>query len=144
MDARSMMPYTPTDAGRVPKVKDFGIEGGWAVVFPVMACGAAGGLITLLWLIASAEMWWLKVIVGMSPLWLALLYVKVFVAGKPPHYRSDMWRTLKRYRPTWDNPPFRFLPFVPAFRARHVFFTRPQDAAAHPLITAARQFGERK
>lgn len=139
MDERQLLPYTPTDAGRVPKIKNFGLEGGWATVFPVVIAGACGIIITFLWVIADAHLWPVKMLVGMSPLWASVLYVKLLIAGKPPAYRHDVMKSVRRLRLDWRNPVWRWLPIVPRLSGRHVFFTRPQDAPVHPLIAAARE-----
>jgi hypothetical protein len=67
MDDRLQLPYTLTDSGRKTKLKDFGIEGGWAVALPVFMAGFVSVFITIIWLIAGTNLWPVRLVVGMSP-----------------------------------------------------------------------------
>jgi hypothetical protein len=142
MDDRLQLPYTLTDSGRKTKLKDFGIEGGWAVALPVFMAGFVSVFITIIWLIAGTNLWPVRLVVGMSPLWGALLYVKTFIIGKPPAWRQDVVASWKRYRVDFRSPLHPRLPFLPSMKVNVVTFTRPQDGAVHPLAAAARKLSE--
>lgn len=145
MDDRQALPYTPTDAGRTPKIKDFGIEGGWAVAFPVIIVGAASLFGTIMWfLTAGVSYWGLKLIVGLSPLWGIFVWIRMFVTGKPPAYRPDSWKTLRRLAFDWNEPVWPRFPIIPRVTFRASTWTDLSVAPQHPLAAARAIFGEER
>jgi len=132
------LPYTPSNTGRSARVGYLGFDGvGFNALWPLFA-GLIASIALALHLFlgdgAAAGHWPAKTAVAALPSVAGFTYLRFFVAGRPPHFKGDLWATVLGLRLDFTDPPLRRLPVVPRIVAAPGA-TGPGRAAdlRHPL-----------
>ena len=119
-DDEVLLPYSPTHTGRRAKIGFLGIEGAnFNDLWPLLA-GIAGSVALVMALFIGG--WWpdastvVRGIVAFLPLATGYGYLRCFVQGKPPHFRGDLWVTLRALRFDFSDPSPGVIPLLPVLR----------------------------
>ena len=137
-----LLPYTPSHTGRKASVGYFGLAGvSFNELWPLFA-----GLIASLALALHCFLgdgsghghWVAKTALSALPFAIGFGYLRLLVAGKPPHYKGDLWSTALELRLDFNDPPVRPLPILPRFTLDAGVAAGPARAAdlRHPMRDA--------
>ena len=139
-----ILPYTPSNTGRRSRVGYLGFEGvGFNDLWPLfvgLILTVASALKFFVGDGAAGGHWLTKTLVAVLPAAIGFGYLRFLVMGRPPHFKGDLWYSLRALRFDFEDPPFGRLPLVP----RLVFGDRgsrgPSRAASrqHPLLPLGR------
>jgi hypothetical protein len=111
------LPYSPSNTGRRAKVGYLGLDGvGFNALWPLFA-----GLVLSIWLAlrfflgdgATGSHWLAKTILALVPFACGFGYLRFLVAGRPPHFKGDLWATMLGLRLDFTDPPWPGLPVCP-------------------------------
>ena len=133
------LPYTPSHTGRGSRVGYLGLEGvGFNELWPVFAGLVASLGLALRFFVAEPQPgahWLLRTVESFLPVAAGFGYLRLLVAGRPPHFKADLWATLLGVRVDFTDPPVRGLPILPRIYIEATAAGGPQRAcdAAHPL-----------
>jgi len=134
-----VLPYTPSNTGRRARVGYLGLDGvGFNALWPLFA-----GLILSIGLAlkfflgdgASGSHWLAKTVVAALPFASGFGYLRLLVAGRPPHFRGDLWATALNLRLDFTDPPRRLPPICPRIAVDTAAAAGPGRAAdlQHPM-----------
>jgi hypothetical protein len=134
-----VLPYTPSNTGRKARVGYLGLDGvGFNALWPLFA-----GLILSIGLAlklflgdgADPSHWASRTILAALPLAAGFGYLRFLVAGRPPHFKGDLWSTALDLRLDFTDPPLRRLPICPRLVVHAVAAAGPSRAAdlRHPM-----------
>jgi len=134
------LPYTPSNTGRRARVGYLGFDGvGFNALWPLFA-----GLILSIGLALNSflgaggagSQWPAKTVVAALPFAAGFAYLRFLVAGRPPHFRGDLWATLLGLRLDFTDPPLRALPVIPRVTISAAAASGPGRAAdlRHPML----------
>jgi hypothetical protein len=137
-----VLPYTPSNTGRKARVGYLGLEGvGFNALWPLFA-----GLILSIGLAlkfflgegATGGHWVARTILAALPFAGGFGYLRFLVAGRPPHFKGDLWSTMLDIRLDFTDPPLRRLPICPRVVVYAVAASGPGRAAdlRHPMRAA--------
>jgi len=137
-----VLPYTPSNTGRRARVGYLGFEGvGFNALWPLFA-----GLILSLALAlkfflgegGAATHWLSRTVVAALPFAGGFGYLRLLVAGRPPHFKGDLWATVLNLRLDFTDPPRRGLPLLPRIVVSAAAASGPGRAAdlRHPMRAA--------
>ena len=139
-----ILPYTPSNTGRRSRVGYFGLEGvGFNDLWPLFVGLILTVALALKFFVgdgATGCRWLTKTLVALLPAAMGFGYLRFLVMGRPPHFKRDVWDSLRALRFDFEDPPLGNLPLVPRF----VFGDRgsggPSRAACrkHPLLPLGR------
>ncbi len=134
------LPYTPSNTGRRARVGYLGFDGvGFNALWPLFV-----GLILSIALALSFFMgeggaagshWLAKTALAALPFASGFGYLRFLVAGRPPHFKGDLWATALDVRLDFTDPPRRGLPVWPRFAINAAAASGPGRAAdlEHPM-----------
>jgi hypothetical protein len=133
------LPYTPSNTGRKARVGYLGLDGvGFNALWPLFA-----GLVLSIGLAlkfflgdgATGTHWLAKTIMAGLPFACGFGYLRFLVAGRPPHFRGDLWATALDLRLDFTDPPRRGLPICPRIVIHAAAAAGPGRAAdlEHPM-----------
>lgn len=79
--------------------------------------------------------WVVKTAVAVLPFAAGFAYLRLFVVGRPPHFKGDLWVTALGVRLDFTDPPLRAVPIWPRFVLYATAASGPERAAdlRHPL-----------
>ena len=112
-----VLPYTPSNTSRKSRVGYLGLVGiGFNGLWPLF-----GGLVAS---VALALHSFLgdgfgsghslgKTILSALPASVGFFYLRFLVAGRPPHFKGDLWATALGLRVDFSDPPLRLLAILP-------------------------------
>jgi hypothetical protein len=134
-----VLPYTPSNTGRRARVGYLGFDGvGFNALWPLFA-----GLILSIGLAlkfflgdgGAGSHWLARTIVAALPFAGGFGYLRLLVAGRPPHFKGDLWATVLGLRLDFTDPPRRCLPLVPRILVSAAAASGPGRAAdlPHPM-----------
>jgi hypothetical protein len=133
------LPYTPSNTGRRARVGYLGFDGvGFNALWPLFA-GLVASIALALDLFlgdgAAEGHWPSRTVVAALPFVAGFAYLRFLVAGRPPHFKGDLWATVLGLRLDLSDPPLRFLPVWPRIAVRAAAATGPERAAdlRHPM-----------
>ncbi len=134
-----ILPYTPSNTGRRSRVGYLGLEGvGFNDLWPLFVGLILTVALALKFFVgegAGGGHWLTKTVAALLPAAIGFGYLRLLVMGRPPHFKGDLWDSLRTLRFDFEDPPVGSLPLVP----RLVFDDRgsrgPSRAASrmHPL-----------
>jgi len=141
------LPYTPSNTGRKARVGYLGFDGvGFNALWPLFA-GLVGSFALALHLFlgdgAGSGGWLARTAVSALPFGAGFSYLRFLVAGRPPHYKGDLWATALALRIDFTDPPVRRIPIWPRVRIDAAAATGPGRAAdlRHPRSGAGGRGG---
>ena len=87
---------------------------------------------------AAGSHWLAKTIVALLPFAGGFAYLRFLVAGRPPHFKGDLWATVLDLRLDFTDPPLRVLPICPRIVVNAAAASGPGRAAdlRHPMRAA--------
>ncbi len=138
------LPYTPSNTGRRARVGYLGFVGvGFNELWPLFAGFILSLALALKFFLgeAAAPGHWLgKTLLAAVPFACGFGYLRFLVAGRPPHFKGDLWATALDLRLDFCDPPLRFLPIVPRLSAQAAAASGPARPAdlSHPMRSADR------
>jgi hypothetical protein len=133
------LPYTPSNTGRKARVGYLGFDGvGFNDLWPLFAGLLLSIALALKFFIGDGpdgRGWFAKTVVAALPFCAGFGYLRLLVAGKPPHFKGDLWATALDLRLDFTNPPLRAFPLWPRIVLDATAATGPGRAAdqRHPL-----------
>ena len=136
------LPYTPSNTGRRARVGYLGFDGvGFNALWPLFA-----GLVLSIGLAlklfmgdgAAGGHWLARTVAAALPFAGGFGYLRFLVAGRPPHFKGDLWATALDLRLDFTDPPLRALPLWPRILASAASASGPGRAAdlMHPMRAA--------
>ena len=134
-----LLPYTPSNTGRRARVGYLGFDGvGFNALWPLFAGLIASIALALDFFLGDGggvNHWLAKTLVAALPAAGGFGYLRFFVAGRPPHFRGDLWATVLDLRLDLTDPPRRSLPICPRIVVNAAAATGPGRAAdlRHPM-----------
>lgn len=137
------LPYTPSNTGRRARVGYLGFDGvGFNALWPLFAGLIASIALALDFFLvdgAAAGHWPAKTAAAALPFAAGFAYLRFLVAGRPPHFKGDLWATVLDMRLDLADPPLRCLPICPRIVVRAAAATGPGRAGdlRHPMEGAA-------
>src|SRR5579871_5100417 len=112
-----MLPYTPSHTGRKARVGYLGLVGiGFNGLWPLfggLVASVALALHSFLGDGSDSGHWLGKTVLSALPASAGFLYLRVLVAGRPPHFKGDLWATALGLRVDFSDPPLRLLAILP-------------------------------
>jgi hypothetical protein len=78
---------------------------------------------------AGGAHWFSRTIIALLPFAAGFGYLRVLVAGRPPHFKGDMWATALDLRLDFTVPPWRAVPIIPRIALNATAACGPQRAA---------------
>jgi len=137
-----VLPYTPSNTGRRAGVGYLGFDGvGFNALWPLFA-----GLILSIALAlklflgdgGAGAHWLARTAVAGLPFAGGFGYLRFLVAGRPPHFKGDLWATVLSLRLDFTDPPRRGLPLWPRIMVSAAAASGPERAAdlQHPMRSA--------
>jgi hypothetical protein len=133
------LPYTPSNTGRKARVGYLGFDGvGFNDLWPLFSGLVASIALALKFFIgdgADGSLWVAKTVTAALPFAVGFVYLRLFVVGRPPHFKGDLWATALGIRLDFTDPPLRAVPIWPRFVIDATAATGPGRAAdlRHPL-----------
>jgi hypothetical protein len=138
-----VLPYTPSNTGRRARVGYLGFEGvGFNALWPLFA-----GLILSVGLAlrfflgdgGAGSHWLARTVVAALPLATGFGYLRFLVAGRPPHFKGDLWATALGLRLDFTDPPRCCLQILPRVVINTAAASGPGRAAdlPHPMRATA-------
>ena len=134
-----MLPYTPSNTGRKARVGYLGFDGvGFNDLWPLFAGLVASIALALKFFIgdgADGSHWVAKTVAAALPFAAGFGYLRLFVVGRPPHFKGDLWVTALGLRLDFTDPPLRAFPIWPRVVLDATAASGPGRAAdlRHPL-----------
>jgi len=133
------LPYTPSNTGRRARVGYLGFDGvGFNDLWPLFSGLVASIALALKFFIgdgAVGSRWLAKTVIAALPFAAGFAYLRLFVVGRPPHFKGDLWATALDLRLDFTDPPFRAVPIWPRVFIDATAASGPGRAAElrHPL-----------
>ncbi len=143
------LPYTPSNTGRRARVGYLGFVGvGFNELWPLFSGFILSLALALKFFLgeAAAPGHWLgKTLLAAVPFACGFGYLRFLVAGRPPHFKGDLWATALDLRLDFSDPPFRLLPIIPRLAANSAAAAGPGRPAdlRHPRGSTDRAGGPR-
>jgi hypothetical protein len=133
------LPYTPSNTGRRARVGYLGFDGvGFNALWPLF-----GGLVLSIALAlrfflgdgSNGSHWLAKTVLAALPFACGFGYLRFLVAGRPPHFKGDLWATALDLRLDFTDPPLRSLAVFPRIVVEASAASGPGRAAdlPHPM-----------
>jgi hypothetical protein len=132
------LPYTPSNTGRKSRVGYLGFDGvGFNDLWPLFAGLVCTIALALKFFVGDAPAgrgWMARTVVALIPFAAGFGYLRLLVAGRPPHFKGDMWATALGMRLDFTSPPWRACPVLPRLRVDATAACGPGRAAdaVHP------------
>jgi hypothetical protein len=133
------LPYTPSNTGRRARVGYLGFDGvGFNDLWPVFAGLILSIALALKFFIgggADGSRWLARTVIAVLPFAMGFCYLRLFVVGRPPHFKGDLWATALGIRLDFTDPPLRAIPIWPRVVIDATAASGPGRAAdlRHPL-----------
>ena len=112
-----LLPYTPSHTGRKARVGYLGLDGvGFNGLWPLFVGLVASVALALHCFMGDGSgpgHWLGKTVLSALPGSLGFAYLRFFVAGRPPHFKGDLWATFLGLRIDFSDPPLRQVPILP-------------------------------
>lgn len=131
-----MLPITPTNEGRQPKINNFGYNLPFDQLWAVGAGLGVSLLVTLAWLIdVLPGPWFIKIVWVVIPAVGGHIYTKVWIEDALPHVQRDMIARFLAMKLDFERPRWKRLPFIPSIRPDLTMAAVPEvgDGGGHPL-----------
>jgi hypothetical protein len=134
-----VLPYTPSNTGRKARVGYLGFDGvGFNELWPVFAGLILSIALALKFFLgdgADGSRWLAKTLLAALPFAAGFGYLRFLVAGRPPHFKGDLWVTALNVRLDFTDPPLRVLPVCPRIFVDSTAASGPGRAAdlRHPM-----------
>lgn len=132
------LPYTPSNTGRRSRVGYLGFDGlGFNDLWPLFAGLVCTIALALKFFVADApggRGWIERTVIALAPFAAGFGYLRLLVAGRPPHFKGDLWATVLGLRLDFTSPPLRAFPLLPRVRVDGTAACGPARAAdaVHP------------
>jgi hypothetical protein len=132
------LPYSPSNTGRAARVGYLGFDGvGFNDLWPLFGGLVASIGLALKFFIAegAGAHWLLRTVAAALPFAAGFAYLRFLVAGRPPHFKGDLWASLLGLQVDFTDPPRPALPLLPRIRVDTSAASGPARAAdlRHPL-----------
>ncbi|HEY1765150.1 MAG TPA: hypothetical protein VGF85_09520 [Opitutaceae bacterium] len=134
-----MLPYTPSHTGRRARVGYLGLVGvGFNGLWPLFGGLVASVALALHFFLGDGSgpgHWVAKTVLSALPASVGFCYLRFFVAGRPPHFKGDLWATVLGLRIDFSDPPLRLLSILPRISSDPAVAAGPGRAAdlRHPM-----------
>lgn len=132
-----VLPVTPTNEGRQPRVNNFGYN------LPFDELLVVGIGISISTLLAMASLWglvpipwYLKFILIITPSIAGHIWTKAFIEGALPHQQRDTVGKLLSVRLDFESPKWKSFPFIPRIKPFLAMASEPEldDGNLHPIL----------
>jgi hypothetical protein len=112
-----MLPYTASHTGRRARVGYLGLTGiGFNGLWPLfvgLVASLALGLHAFLGAGAGTGHWFGKTLLAAVPALAGFAYLRFLVAGRPPHFKGDLWAAALGLGLDFSDPPIPQFPILP-------------------------------
>jgi hypothetical protein len=136
------LPYTPSNTGRKARVGYQGFDGVWFNALWPLFAGLVLSIALALRLFlgdgGAGSHWLARTVVAALPFACGFGYLRFLVAGRPPHFKGDLWATVLDLRLDFTDPPRHGLPLLPRIVVNATAGSGPGRAAdlGHPMRSA--------
>jgi len=131
-----VLPVTPTNEGREPKINNFGYNLAFDQLWAVGLGIAVSIAIALMWVVGLLPgPWYVKIIVVVIPAIGGHIYTKMWIEDALPHAQRDTMARVFAWRLDFERPRWKRFPYIPSITADLTMAGEPElnDGGGHPL-----------